>query len=251
MPARLTRPDEGVVLCYPAAHEYIRCHRAFRQLAVRLGRNGFCVLRFDYFGCGDSEGAYEQTRLADWLGDITSAADELQTHRSRVNLVGKRLGATLGAMAAADRGGVQRMILWDPVVNGQTYLDGLWAYHQKHMRELEVDGHLANGGGAVEGDVADLVGYPLAAAMKADLLSLDLLQLQRAPAQELLILQSGSDQAENDRLAIHLRRLGVRVEVQSIPGQCLWMQAPYQAMVPHQTLQTAVSWLTADSQGAS
>jgi len=247
MPARSTRPDQGLVLCYPAGHEYIRCHRAFRQLAVRSARAGFVVLRFDYFGCGDSEGEYERARVGDWLGDIGLAMDQVKEQRSRVSLVGKRLGATLGAIAAAERGGVERMILWDPVVNGQNYLDGLWAYHQKHMRELEVDQQLSSGGSAGGDVAADLVGYPLAAGMEADLASLDLLGLQRAPAQDVLILQTGSDQTENDRLANHLRQLGARVEVRSIPGQCLWTQSPYQAMVPHQTLQLAVSWLDTDS----
>jgi hypothetical protein len=38
----------GVVLCPAHAHEYIRCHRAYRELATRLARAGYDVLTFDH-----------------------------------------------------------------------------------------------------------------------------------------------------------------------------------------------------------
>ena len=53
-PSASVRRDCGIVLCYPLMAEYLRSHRAFRQLAVRLAEAGFPVLRFDYFGSGDS-----------------------------------------------------------------------------------------------------------------------------------------------------------------------------------------------------
>ncbi len=68
----------AVVLCYPIGQEYIRSHRAIYQLAVRLSQAGFHVLRFDYFGCGDSEGDFEEGSLAQWTSDIHSAIAEIQ-----------------------------------------------------------------------------------------------------------------------------------------------------------------------------
>ena len=37
----------GVVMCYPVEMEYVYAHRPFRQLARRLSRAGFPVVRFD------------------------------------------------------------------------------------------------------------------------------------------------------------------------------------------------------------
>jgi len=50
----------AVVVCQPVGHEYINSHRALRQLAARLCDAGFPVLRFDYYGCGDSSGSREE-----------------------------------------------------------------------------------------------------------------------------------------------------------------------------------------------
>ena len=46
--------QSAIVLCQPLGHGYLRAHRAFRNLAVSLASQGFHVLRFDYYGCGDS-----------------------------------------------------------------------------------------------------------------------------------------------------------------------------------------------------
>ena len=74
----------GVVLCQPLWREYIRAHRAFKQLAVRLSDRGFAVLRFDYYGCGDSDGEDNEGDLRGWTDDVSAAIDELRI-RSGVN----------------------------------------------------------------------------------------------------------------------------------------------------------------------
>ena len=95
-PPRGRVPREvGVLLCYPLGQEYMRAHRAFRQLAMLLARRGFHVLRFDWFGTGDSAGAGEEGSIARWLEDARTAIDELKDTAgvTRVSLVGLRLGA--------------------------------------------------------------------------------------------------------------------------------------------------------------
>ena len=38
---------QGVVMCYPLGHEYMRIHAIYKQMANRLASAGFDVIRFD------------------------------------------------------------------------------------------------------------------------------------------------------------------------------------------------------------
>ena len=127
--------DCGVVLCYPLGQEYIWSHRTFRQLAVGLSRVGFPVLRFDFTGCGDSEGDCDQWRIHQWKTDIESGIAELKTRGEvkKICLIGLRLGATLARMVGINREDIEGMVLWDPVINGMDYVEELKSRHHKHL----------------------------------------------------------------------------------------------------------------------
>ena len=62
---------KAVLLCPPLGQEQIRCHRLYRQLAHALAAEGIAVLRFDYYGCGDSAGASDEV---DWQRCLTDTA---------------------------------------------------------------------------------------------------------------------------------------------------------------------------------
>jgi len=115
-------PNSGkvraVLLCHPMGNEQVFAYRTMRQLAARLVRAGFHVLRFDYFGTGDSYGDTGEGDLASWCGDIETAIEELKeiTGATKVNLVGLRLGANLSARVAAHRPKeISKLILWEPL----------------------------------------------------------------------------------------------------------------------------------------
>ena len=101
--------DEGIVLCYPMGQEYMRSHRAFRQLSNLLSRAGFHVLRFDYFGTGDSMGEDEEVSTAQWKSDVGTAIEELKDNAGieRVSVAGLRLGASLAFESASRRPDVE------------------------------------------------------------------------------------------------------------------------------------------------
>lgn len=127
-PARLGRErPEGIVFCYPQGQEYMRAHRALRQLALNLADQGYHVLRFDYRGTGDSAGDMDDIVLDHWIEDTLLAVAELRDMAalSRVALVGLRLGGTVAAEAACAAPDISRLVLWDPVCDGQAYIEGL------------------------------------------------------------------------------------------------------------------------------
>lgn len=71
---------------------------ALEAWAVASGR-GF--VRFDYGGCGQSEGAFEDQTLADWRDDVLAVLDQLVT--GPAILVGSSLGGWLMLLVARDR----------------------------------------------------------------------------------------------------------------------------------------------------
>ena len=128
----------AVLLCNPFGQEAIRTQRLFRVLAGRLSQAGIHVLRFDYFGSGDSAGDDDAGELDGWAGDVVSAHEELLalSRAGRVTWMGARLGATAAIHAARWRLStpVQRLVVWDPVVEGAAYAESLRA---RHVEALE------------------------------------------------------------------------------------------------------------------
>lgn len=115
--------EAGVVLCYPFGQEYMRAHRAYRQLALLLTRKGYHVLRFDYRGTGDSSGDMTGVVAEDWVADVGYAISELRDVAgvTAVSVVGLRLGALVAAAACSRRDDVERLIVWDPLTAGAAY----------------------------------------------------------------------------------------------------------------------------------
>ncbi|MDO3722402.1 alpha/beta fold hydrolase [Marinobacter sp. chi1] len=124
-PRKTGHLDEGVVLCNPFGQEYLRAHKSIRRLAINLSELGYPVLRFDYRGTGDSAGNLSDVTADEWVEDIGHAIQELRDMAgvSRVALVGLRLGAILAARAAIESNDVSRLILWDPITDGEGYLE--------------------------------------------------------------------------------------------------------------------------------
>lgn len=119
---------QAAVICYPWGPEYIFSHRALRHLSRQLAAQGFNVLRFDYYGSGDSAGDDSDVRLSGCREDIVAAIEELKdiSQTKAVALVGLRLGASLAAQIAAScRQDIAALVLWDPAILGPEHLEVL------------------------------------------------------------------------------------------------------------------------------
>ena len=122
--------DHGVVLCPPIAGEHVRTYRLMRHVASTLSRAGFHTLRFDWFGGGDSAGAFADATIARWSDDLRMAVTELRdaTGVRKVSVFGIRMGATI-ALRAAARLKLDTIAAWDPVLTGSSYLRAQRALH--------------------------------------------------------------------------------------------------------------------------
>ena len=247
-----TRPC-AVVLCYPMGEEYIRFHRAFRQLALQLAAAGFPALRFDFYGCGDSAGEAAQWRTGQWETDLAVAIAEARRRSGSqaVALVGLRLGATLAATVGATRDDIAAMVLWDAVLNGKAHRRELQALHASMLHRAHV--LPASPGTALPrtqghpgaASPAEVVGFPLTSALDADIAAIDLLALPSAPAPRLLLVES-DPRVRQAAFAERLRHLGAAVEHVAVPHPQLWVweEGVGKVVVPHSILQSITSWLT-------
>jgi alpha/beta superfamily hydrolase len=232
-----------VVLSYPMGEEYIRFHRAFRQLAVQLSTAGFAVLRFDFYGCGDSAGDDLEWRIGQWRADLTLAIAEARRRSAApdIALVGLRLGATLAATVAAGRTDTVAAVLWDPVTNGTAHLDDIQALHNSMLRRAHV---LPQPPGGASSPEAEALGFRLGPALRADIASIDLLALPAKPAPHVLLVESNPD-AQQRVLAQSLQRLGAAVQHVSVANPQLWVweEGLGKVVVPRSILENIASWL--------
>jgi pimeloyl-ACP methyl ester carboxylesterase len=114
---KIGKAARAAVICHPWGNEQIHAYRTLRQLASRLSQDGFHVLRFDYYGTGDSAGDTGDNDFAGSRSDVETAMAELRdmTGVARLTLVGLRLGACLAAVACAGRTEeIDALVLWDP-----------------------------------------------------------------------------------------------------------------------------------------
>jgi uncharacterized protein len=240
---RATPRDRGVVLCHPFGHEAIQFHRALGQLAQLLAGAGFAVLRFDAFGCGDSAGRSDELRLAGWLDDIARAVDELRARQPAVqgiDLAGLRLGGTLAAVAAARRGDVGRLVLWDPVPSGREHLAELVDRHRQLVRKAHV---LPTAGDRSLGE-RQLLGFTLAQELLDELRALDPSAITRRPAERVLLALSHPD-ADPSALRERLTALGSPCDEQRQPMPELWgIEEDFgKQLVPFALLLEIVKWM--------
>ena len=117
----------AVVLCPSWGPEYQYGHRALRALARRLAERGTHVLRFDYSGTGDSWGDSADGTPDAWVVDVRAAIQELRAMSAvqSVDLVGLRFGAYIASQVAQQRADVRRLVLWDPITDGEAWLGEL------------------------------------------------------------------------------------------------------------------------------
>lgn len=242
-------PDNGVrrcavLVCQPVGHEYVNSHRALRQLAVTLADAGFPVLRFDYYGCGDSSGEAEQGSLTRWIEDISTAASELRIRSgtSRVCVVGLRLGATLAAFAGSRREDFEGLVLWEPVVNGKAYLKELVDLHEEMLRFRPKPKRSHKSCACVE-----LLGFPFSRLLYAQLEEMELTRIAEKPAAQVLVMRT----AQFDRDTALKRCLienQLEVEHQMLKAPKIWLPTPDGSLlVPTQVLQSVVSWVSGAS----
>ena len=239
-PPSATRRACGVVIAQPVGHEYINSHRALRQLAVLLANAGFPVLRFDYYGCGDSAGEEDQATVSQWIDDTSIAISELKKrgHLNRVCLMGLRLGATIAVLTTRVQNELAALVLWDVIISGKSFLDEVGALQKASMRCRRKPSRSA----ADSKMTTDFMGFAMSQSLFQSLEVLEIPTFFRL-AKQVLVIRSVSQETEAE---LH-KRCGhseADTEYQHIAAPKIWEGTPEGALlVPSQILRSIVSWM--------
>lgn len=258
-PPVTSQRQHGVLLCPPIGQEHVRAHWAFRQVATALARDGFHVLRFDWFGVGDSAGTLEDATLDHFVEDAATAASELRdmTGIRRVSVVGLRLGAAFAALAAPDID-PYAVVFWDPVVDGVTYFQRLSRLQQELLadpkrfwwawpmpaRELVAKVRPQSAPQRQSGP-DELVGFRVPASLRRALETISPEQAVPASRARLSIVSSRDDDG-HAALATAFEAAGVSFEKRVVDVDARWDDASQieQLLLPGETTKTIVSLLS-------
>ncbi len=244
-PETLADRDVGVVIAPPWGREYLKAHRALRQLAVRFSRSGFHVLRFDFRGCGDSAGDAVAVDLESWKRDVGAAIEELRDRSgvSRVAIVGLRLGATVALLAAGKRRDVAALALWEPVLSGTDYVIELASLARSWSKGLRIEP-----APLPVGIRSDVMGFALGERLAQSLESLSL-EFARRPAGKVLLLSEEPPTGDAERLLGNLRELGASTSDQRAPEAKVWSDSEdgvARALIPQAILGNIVDWVASE-----
>ena len=241
----LLRPGRNVTarLCFPILWPGIyACSSGIHTIVRSSCQSRFPALRFDFYGCGDSSGEHEEAHLGQWLNDVEIAIGEIQRRNRAVNdicLMGLRMGATLSAMAAVERGGVEYLVLWNPIIDGSAHQKELERLHREMLRFFYVD---PDPNGSAETSV-EIMAFAFSQALLSNIETIDLLDLPRKPANQVLLLDSVKD-SRVEQLGRHLESLGSKVYLHHFDGPPLWLEEPENLVVPNEIWNCAVTWLS-------
>lgn len=227
------RKKTPIIICPPLGHEYERCHRAIKQLASALCKIGFDVLRFDYFGTGDSAGDYEQADFDVWKKDAHKAITFLKnrTGADKVAILGLRLGATIAHQVACERNDIAASVLWSPCLVGKDVLVDWDELQKSHQQTLGYD--------SSNNQITEVLGFGLSEVLRSQLEAMtithqDLINDLSYPS---CIIDETVDSWQKYTSTPH------NIQVNSSTGSKIWMQEAMQARVPMHVVQTMVSWL--------
>jgi uncharacterized protein len=238
-----TSQPQAAVICYPWGPEYIFAHRALRHLSRQLAARGFHVLRFDYYGSGDSAGDESEMRLSGSREDIASAIQELKDicDAKAVTLIGLRLGGALAAQVAADcRKDVAALVLWDPAVSGPEHLEVLeieWLeMAQRHSTYLGHERERRRGA---------RYGLPITDELATDVSAIDLIAIaDRLPSRTLCLATEALPSHSAWKSALETRPDGP-IAVENVSDIHPWVEANMETIgrLPLAAIGRITTWL--------
>ena len=143
-------PEKGkpplVIICH--GFQNSKTDRKFIKLARVLQKEGICVFRFDFEGCGDSEGDPKEITIKNEVADLNSAfktvQNEFDLDLKRVAFVGASLGNVVTSLLLKQyKISAKTLVFWSHAFNQRELLKN-W-YSKEDIREIMKKGVIYKG----------------------------------------------------------------------------------------------------------
>lgn len=198
--------ETAIVFCSPLLEEKQNSHRVLVNFARYAAAHGISVLRFDYFGDGESEGMFEDATISSRIRDIGAAIKFVKesVSPSTLVLIGLRMGGTLAFLASSRSSNVDGVIAWAPIIKGSTYVTTLlrsniarqMVIHKRVIQNREGLIRMIRSGKSINVD-----GYEITKDFFEEAMNLDLENHLSTYAKPALIIGIGSNVTRNPQTA--------------------------------------------------
>lgn len=224
----LHRPGDGTrgvaLLCPPLLQDGFRIHRALWTLAWALAASGLAVLRFDWYGSGDSGGGTHEMDFAGLIADIAMARERIEAEAlTRPDGVGGAGPVMFAARSAAiplltylsSQQHPVELVLLAPQLDGAALVRD---WNDQHRTQLLASGRYPFGGAAPS--PGEMLGFRVSNALLEPLAAQDAGRLALAAGSRVLLAAWGDEAASTERFIDVQREAGIAVEVLPLePGE--------------------------------
>lgn len=133
-----------VIICH--GYNGTKTQKKFTKLARNLVKEKIACFRFDFEGCGDSEGDFRKATIKNEVLDLKVVFDEVNKRKdidvNNVSFVGHSLGALICSLFVIQNNYIQpkTIVMWSPAFNQKELLK-IWNTPEK-LKEWEEQGFL-------------------------------------------------------------------------------------------------------------
>lgn len=115
------KPFPAVLFLHGFQAQRVEAHRIFVKMARLLEEEGIASFRFDFRGCGESDGKMEEVTIKSQLEDALAAFSFLTSQHhidhKKIAVLGMSLGGGIAALLASKEERISSLTLWSPVAD--------------------------------------------------------------------------------------------------------------------------------------